>query len=129
MRSRPGGVVGGVGVVGVVGVVVRVLSAIVVPSILGDVAAVSAQSPSDTLSASAVAIACAPSLTVMPERAPVHSLRVVGSQDTVSRALFGIRELVVIYNMCVGADGNASGSASAGSSADFTERYHRIRNR
>jgi hypothetical protein len=73
-----------------------VLSAIVVPGILGHGASVSAQSPSAVLSASEVAIACAPTLTIMPEQAPVHALRVVGAQDTVPRGLFGMRELVVI---------------------------------
>ena len=74
---------------------VLVLSAIVVPCILGHLAPVYAQLPS-ALSASDVAVACAPSLTVTPERAPVRSLRIVGAQDTVPRALFGMRDLVVI---------------------------------
>jgi hypothetical protein len=71
-----------------------VLSAIVV--LLGHAGSVSAQSPSTVLSASEVAIACAPTLTIMPERAPVRALRVIGAQDTMSRVLFGTRELVVI---------------------------------
>ena len=73
-----------------------VLSAIVVPCLLGHDASVSAQSPSAVLSASDVAIACAPTLTVLPDQAPTHALRVIGAQDTVPRLLFGMRELVVI---------------------------------
>jgi hypothetical protein len=72
-----------------------VLSAIVVPCMLGHTASVSAQSL-DALSASEIALACAPTLTIMPERAPAHPLRVVGPQDTVPRVLFGTRDLVAI---------------------------------
>ena len=64
---------------------VFVLSAIVVPCILGHAASASAQSPV----ASEVELACAPTLTIMPERPVVHALRVVGGQDTVQRVLFG----------------------------------------
>jgi hypothetical protein len=71
---------------------VLVLSAIVV---LGRGASVYAQS-APALSASDVAVACAPSMTVVPERPLVHSLRIVGAQDTVPRTLFGMRDLVVI---------------------------------
>src|SRR6186997_862274 len=71
------------------------VSAIVVTCLVGRVAPVSAQS-SATLSSSDVAIACAPTLTLMPEQAPVHSLRVIGAQDTAPRVLFGTRELVVV---------------------------------
>ena len=71
---------------------VLVLSAIVV---LGHAASVYAQS-APALSAADVAVACAPSLTVVPERPPVHNLRIVGAQDTVPRTLFGKRDLVVI---------------------------------
>lgn len=72
---------------------VLVLSAIVV---LGHAASLCAQSPAAALSASQVAAACAPSLAVIPERAPVHTLRIVGAQDPVPRTLFGVRDLVVI---------------------------------
>jgi len=78
-----------------VDVVDVVLSAIVVTCLIGTAAPVSAQS-SVTLSSSDVAIACAPTLQIMPEQAPVHTLRVIGAQDTASRVLFGTRELVVI---------------------------------
>jgi len=71
---------------------VFVLSAIVVPCILGHAASASAQSPV----ASEIELACAPTLTIMPERPPVHALRVVGSQDTVQRVLFGTRDLVAV---------------------------------
>ena len=83
-----------------------VLSAIVVPCILGHAASASAQSPV----ASEVELACAPTLTIMPERPPVHALRVVGGQDTVQRVLFGTRDLVAI-----------SGGSSAGMQLD--QRY------
>jgi hypothetical protein len=52
--------------------------------------------PALTLSASDVAVACAPSLTLVPERPPVHPLRIVGAQDTVPRTLFGMRDVVVV---------------------------------
>ena len=64
---------------------VLILSAIVVPCILGHAASASAQSPV----ASEIELACAPTLTIMPERPVVHALRVVGGQDTVQRVLFG----------------------------------------
>ena len=85
-----------VAVVAVVAVVdvVRVMSAIVVACLIG-AAPVSAQS-SITLSSSDVATACAPTLTIMPEKAPVHALRVIGAQDTAPRVLFGTRQLVVV---------------------------------
>ena len=85
---------------------VLVLSAIVVPCILGHAASASAQSPV----ASEIELACAPTLTIMPERPPVHALRVVGGQDTVQRVLFGARDLVAI-----------SGGSSAGMQLD--QRY------
>jgi len=72
-----------------------VLSAIVVPCLLGHAASAEAQSVL-ALSAAEVAVACAPSLTLVPERAPTHSLRIVGAQDTVPRTLFGMRDHVVI---------------------------------
>ena len=75
---------------------VLVLSAIVVPCILGHTAAVSAQSPTPALSASDVALACAPSLAIIPDRATNHTLRIVGAQDTVPRSLLGMRDLVVV---------------------------------
>lgn len=71
---------------------VLVLSAIVV---LARAASVSAQS-APALSASDVAAACAPSLTLVPDRPPAHGLRIVGAQDTVPRSLFGARDLVVV---------------------------------
>jgi len=85
---------------------VLVLSAIVVPCILGHAASASAQSPI----ASEIELACAPTLTIMPERPPVHPLHVVGGQDTVQRVLFGTRDLVTI-----------SGGISAGMQLD--QRY------
>jgi hypothetical protein len=85
---------------------VLVLSAIVVPCILGHAGSASAQSPV----ASEIELACAPTLTIMPERPPVHALRVVGGQDTVERVLFGTRDLVAI-----------SGGSSAGMQLD--QRY------
>ena len=72
---------------------VLVLSALVV---FAHAASLSAQAPPSALSAAEVAVACAPSLTVVPDRAAVHSLRIAGSQDTVPRTLFGNLELVVI---------------------------------
>ncbi len=72
-----------------------IVSAIVVPCLLGHAASGYAQSPSAP-SASDVAAACAPSLTVRTESAPMHGLRIVGSQDTVPRTLFGPRDLVVL---------------------------------
>jgi hypothetical protein len=84
MRSGPGGVN------------VLVLSAIVLTSLLGHGAPVSAQSPSGTLSAIEIAIACAPSLTLVPEQPPVHALRILSAQDTVTRELMGPGELVII---------------------------------
>src|SRR5712671_4501106 len=80
-----------------------VLSAIVVPCMLGHALSVRAQSPSATLTGSDVALACAPSLTFTPDGAPAHALRIVGAQDTVPRGLFGTRDLVVV-----------SGGSSAG---------------
>ena len=71
---------------------VFVLSAIVVSCILGHAASASAQSPV----ASEIELACAPTLTIMPERPVVHPLRVVGGQDTVQRVLFGTRDLVAV---------------------------------
>jgi hypothetical protein len=75
---------------------VLVLSAIVVPCVLGYGASAYAQSPSVAFLAPEVATECAPSLTVVPERPPAHALRIVGGQDTVPRALFGTRDLVII---------------------------------
>ena len=72
---------------------VLVVSAIVV---LGHAGSVYAQSASAALSASEIALACSPSLTVVPERRPVHTLRIAGAQDTVPRSLFGKSDLVVI---------------------------------
>ena len=91
MRSPVPGVPGVPGVP----VVFVVLSAIVVAGILGHTTSASAQSPV-ALSASEMALSCAPTLTIMPERAPAHPLRVVGPQDTVPRVLFGTRDLVAI---------------------------------
>ena len=71
---------------------VLVVSAIVV---LGHAASVSAQS-APALSASDVAAACAPSLTVVPERAPVYKLRIAGAQDAMPRSLFGKPDVVVM---------------------------------
>ena len=85
---------------------VLVLSAIVVPCLLGHPASASAQSPV----ASEIELACAPTLTIMPDRPPVHAMRVVGGQDTVQRVLFGTRDLVAI-----------SGGSSAGMQLD--QRY------
>jgi len=53
-----------------------------------------AQSEPQALSAASMAIACAPSLSLTP--APVDSLRVLGSQDSALRLLFGPRDLVVV---------------------------------
>jgi hypothetical protein len=72
---------------------VLVLSAIIV---FGHGASLSAQTPPGTLSAAEVAVACAPSLTVAPERPIAYGLRVVGGQDTVPRTLFGNLDVVVI---------------------------------
>ena len=85
---------------------VLVLSAIVVPCILGHAASASAQSPI----ASEIELACAPTMTIMPERPVVHALRVVGGQDTVQRVLFGTRDLVAV-----------NGGTSAGMQLD--QRY------
>jgi hypothetical protein len=85
---------------------VLVLSAIVVPCLLGHAASASAQSPV----ASEIELACAPTLTIMPERPVVHALRVVGGQDTVQRVLFGTRDLVAV-----------NGGSSAGMQLD--QRY------
>ena len=74
-----------------------VLSAILVPCMLGHAVPASAQSSSAGLSAADVAVACAPTLTVVPDKAPVHPLRVIGSQMPEPRTLFGIRcDLIVI---------------------------------
>jgi len=70
-------------------------AAIVVPCLLGQSTPLMAQS-APVLSASEVAAACSPSLTIVPERPPVHDLRVVGAQDTVPRSLFGMRDTVII---------------------------------
>jgi len=57
--------------------------------------AVSAQSPSDALSASQIAVACGPSSA--PSGAPSRGdLRILGAQDSQPRALFGPRDLVVV---------------------------------
>jgi hypothetical protein len=74
---------------------VLISAAIVVPCILGQSTSVMAQS-APVLSASEVAVACSPSLTLVPERPPVHDLRVVGAQDTVPRSLFGMRDTVIV---------------------------------
>jgi hypothetical protein len=75
---------------------VLVLSAIIVPCLLGRPSSVNAQSPPAALPGADKAVACAPSLTIVPERAPVHPLRVLGAQDTVPRSLLGPRDLVVL---------------------------------
>ena len=54
----------------------------------------SAQSASDALSASQVAIACGPSPALVA--APSGGMRILGAQDTLPRALFGPRDLVVV---------------------------------
>jgi hypothetical protein len=72
-----------------------VVSAFVVSGLLGHGSAVNAQS-SVLLSAADRALACAPSMTLVPEQARVHPLRVLGAQDTVPRALMGPRDLVVV---------------------------------
>jgi hypothetical protein len=72
---------------------VLVVSAIV---LLGHLAPLSAQSSPAALSTSEISVACAPSLTIVPERPVVHKLRIVGAQDTVPRALFGKPDVVVI---------------------------------
>lgn len=71
------------------------VSAIVAPCMLACGASLHAQS-APPLSAAEVAIACAPALTLVPDRPPVHNLRIVGAQDTVPRSLFGMRDIVVI---------------------------------
>jgi hypothetical protein len=70
---------------------VLITSAIVVVACAGGI---HAQSEPRTLSASALAIACAPTLALTP--APEGALRIVGSQDSAPRSLFGPRELVVV---------------------------------
>ena len=72
---------------------VLVLSTIIV---LGHGASLYAQAPPATLSAAEVAVACAPTLTVVPERPIARNLRIVGAQDTVPRSLFGNLDVVVI---------------------------------
>src|SRR2546428_778399 len=72
---------------------VFVVSAIV---LLGHLAPLSAQSSPAALSTSEISVACAPSLTVVPERPVAHELRIVGAQDTVPRSLFGKPDVVVI---------------------------------
>src|SRR5687767_3374580 len=70
---------------------VLILSAIVVAA---HARGVHAQSEPRTLSASGVAVACAPSLALTP--VPADGLRIVGSQDSALRSLFGPRELVIV---------------------------------
>jgi hypothetical protein len=70
-----------------------IVSAIVV---LAHAGVVGAQSASTTLAGPDIAVGCAPSVVVVPEREPVHTLRVIGAQDTTPRSLFGVRDLVVI---------------------------------
>jgi hypothetical protein len=70
---------------------VFILSTVV---LIGSAASLNAQTP--TMSAVDVALACAPSLSVIPDRPPVHNLTIVGAQDSVPRALFGVRDLVAI---------------------------------
>lgn len=70
---------------------VLILSAIVA---LVSAGGVYAQSAPRMLPASAMGLACSPFLALTP--APVEALRIVGSQDTAPRTLFGPRELVVI---------------------------------
>lgn len=53
-----------------------------------------AQSPGDSLSPLAVAVACAPPPSF--DDGPAHAPRVVGSQDSAPRALFGNRDLLVV---------------------------------
>jgi hypothetical protein len=53
-----------------------------------------AQSGVDTLSPLAVAVACAPPPSF--DNAPAKALRIVGSQDSTPRALFGDRDLLVV---------------------------------
>jgi hypothetical protein len=72
-----------------------VVSAFVVSGLLGHGSAVNAQS-TVVLSAADRALACAPSMTLVPEQARVHPLRVLSAQDTVPRALMGPRDLVVV---------------------------------
>jgi hypothetical protein len=72
---------------------VLVLSAIIV---FGHGASLCAQTPPAALSAAEVAVACAPSLTVVPERPIAYQLRIVGAQDTVPRTLFSNLDVVVI---------------------------------
>jgi len=79
---------------------VIVLSAVVVPLLLGHAGSVEAQSAQPTVStpgaltAADVAIACSPSLAVAPVTVP--ALRVAGGQDTVPRRLMGTRDLAVV---------------------------------
>jgi hypothetical protein len=75
---------------------VLVLTALVVPCLLARPSSVHAQSPSAALSVDEKALACAPSLTVVPDKAPVHALRILGAQDLVARSLLGPRDLVVV---------------------------------
>jgi hypothetical protein len=53
-----------------------------------------AQSEGDTLSPLAIAVACAPPPSF--EDVPSHALRIVGSQDSTPRGLFGNRDLLVV---------------------------------
>jgi hypothetical protein len=70
---------------------ILVVSAIVVPCMLGHAASGLAQSAGPDVAAS-----CAPVLNGVAERAPAHALRIVGGQDTVPHALFGTRDLVIV---------------------------------
>jgi hypothetical protein len=60
----------------------------------GTATAARAQSGGDTLSPLAVAVACAPPPSF--DDVPSKALRVVGSQDSTPRALFGNRDLLVV---------------------------------
>jgi hypothetical protein len=68
-----------------------VLATLIVACVAGSAAAQSASAP---LSAAAVAVACAPPPSM--DAAPADALRIVGSQDSVPRSLFGDRDLLVL---------------------------------
>src|SRR5688572_7732381 len=70
---------------------VLILSALVVAA---SARGVSAQSAPRTLSAAEIAVACAPALAMT--QAPAAALRIVGSQDSELRLLFGTQDLVVV---------------------------------
>jgi hypothetical protein len=70
---------------------VLVVAAIV---LFGGGVSLAAQAPA--ISATEIALACAPALSVVPDRPLAHALTIVGAQDTVPRSLFGMGELVVV---------------------------------